>query len=596
MTSRKIAFSRLLMAGFGLTLLLGLGISLYLGVSGAEKNTRSLLSRLVQNTMDTLVGELRGQLEPVEGQLRYLADYLAEQPHIQHDTKALKYLLAGALAPTPQVLGIGFFDLDRRMTYVERGGEVGFAALWQERPGRRLDPYLKSLPTGLIWLQPTWSARLGHQVVPVLMPVGGEARPAGLLVAAITIEALSAFLQQLATREGLELFLLYGRDAVLSQTGPVDDGARTASFGDALPQLTEVGNPALSHLWSAQSRPVDWLSLQDVKGHRLRIEGITHFYFYRELAGYADVPWLLGGYLKQVAMPDEIRRLLMMAGAGLVLILAGLGGVAWLSRRIGASVTRIQAGFEAIGNGKLAQARPLAASRIRELDRLARAFNQMLKGLRENERVRRLLGQYVPAQVARELMQHEGTLAAKQTRATILFCDLEGFTALSEQLEPAAIVTLLNGYFSAAVAAIEAEGGLVTQFQGDAILAIFNVPQPLPDHAQRALAAALAIQRLTDERLFEGHRLRCRVGINTGEVVAGSVGAEDRLSYTVHGDAVNLAARLEALNKEWRTRILLSEASAQAIGGSVLRVVGEVAVRGRRQRERLYTPVALQPG
>ena len=101
------------------------------------------------------------------------------------------------------------------------------------------------------------------------------------------------------------------------------------------------------------------------------------------------------------------------------------------------------------------------------------------------------------------------------------------------------------------------------------------------------------IQALTRKRRFEGERLACRVGINTGEVVAGSVGAQERLSYTVHGDAVNLAARLEALNKEYGTRVLLSEATAREIGGDALVAIAEVEIRGRRRHETLYTPAEL---
>ena len=163
----------------------------------------------------------------------------------------------------------------------------------------------------------------------------------------------------------------------------------------------------------------------------------------------------------------------------------------------------------------------------------------------------------------------------------MLFCDLEGFTSLTETLGPAGIVELLNEYFEVMVEILERHRGVVTQFQGDAILATFNVPVPDPAHASNALRAALEMQSAVQRQEFAGQRIGSRIGINTGRLVAGAVGAKGRLSYTVHGDAVNLAARLEALNKELGTRTLVSEATAEQVEGFDLKPMGEVGVRGQ---------------
>ena len=129
---------------------------------------------------------------------------------------------------------------------------------------------------------------------------------------------------------------------------------------------------------------------------------------------------------------------------------------------------------------------------------------------------------------------------------------------------------------------------MVTQFQGDAILATFNVPVPDPNHAANALRAALDMQSAARRREFAGRRIGSRIGINTGRLVAGAVGAKGRLSYTVHGDAVNLAARLEALNKALGTRILVSAATAARVEGFDLEPKGEVDVRGQSGRVAVY--------
>lgn len=205
------------------------------------------------------------------------------------------------------------------------------------------------------------------------------------------------------------------------------------------------------------------------------------------------------------------------------------------------------------------------------------------------------LSRFVPSEVARQVQSAADEITAGQGElksTTILFTDLEGFTSLSEKLTPTDLINTLNDYFSAVVAPIERFGGTVTQFQGDAILASFNQPATDEDHAASAVRAAVEIQKILDDRTFgEGLRLRCRIGINTGIVVGGLVGTRDRLGYTVHGDDVNLAARLEQLNKDYGTNILLSESTRDMAGEDnfPFRRIGEVQVRGRHSATTVYT-------
>ena len=137
---------------------------------------------------------------------------------------------------------------------------------------------------------------------------------------------------------------------------------------------------------------------------------------------------------------------------------------------------------------------------------------------------------------------------------------------------------------------IGAHNGVVTQFQGDAVLATFNVPVEDAEHAANAFEAARAILAALPEREFAGERIHVRIGINTGSLVAGNVGGGGRQSYTVHGDAVNLAARLEALCKEHGTSLLLSAATAKALPGARLVAVGTIAVRGLAEPVAVYSP------
>lgn len=175
--------------------------------------------------------------------------------------------------------------------------------------------------------------------------------------------------------------------------------------------------------------------------------------------------------------------------------------------------------------------------------------------------------------------------------ATVLFSDIEGFSTLSERVSPERLVALLNEYFEAVSDAVDRHGGAITQFQGDAMLVTFNAVKPDPDHAANALRCALAIQRATREHRFGGEaRMRTRCGINTGRIVTGAVGARNRLLYTVHGDEVNIAARLEQLNKKYGTYILATESTVHRAGAEfAARRVDEVVVRGRATPTTVHT-------
>ncbi|NIR60084.1 MAG: adenylate/guanylate cyclase domain-containing protein [Gammaproteobacteria bacterium] len=204
--------------------------------------------------------------------------------------------------------------------------------------------------------------------------------------------------------------------------------------------------------------------------------------------------------------------------------------------------------------------------------------------------VRRAFGRYLHPQLVHSLIATGFESEPGARVATILFTDVAGFTSTAERMTPEQVVRVLNEYFTAITAPIERHGGLITQYQGDALLAVFNVPFENPRHAVNAVRAALEILAIVNERTFgDGVRLHTRIGINTGEVVAGSVGSESHVTYTVHGDAVNLAARLEALNKEHATSLLVSETTAAHLGGAFrCQPIGELPIRGKQQPVVVY--------
>ena len=203
--------------------------------------------------------------------------------------------------------------------------------------------------------------------------------------------------------------------------------------------------------------------------------------------------------------------------------------------------------------------------------------------------IREVFGKYVPENVVEAIVSGKGHLEPIQTTATILYSDLEAFTSIVEDMPPIQVVQMLNEYFPAVIEPINRHGGVVNQFQGDAMLVTFNVPVEDPHHADEAVKAACEIQEVVKNRTFAGVSLRTRIGINTGPVIAGNVGSGDRINYTVHGDAVNVAARLEQLNKDHGTVVLVSGSTVSLLTGTYpLESIGEVKIRGKHESVELF--------
>ncbi|MBN1933312.1 MAG: HAMP domain-containing protein [Anaerolineae bacterium] len=204
-----------------------------------------------------------------------------------------------------------------------------------------------------------------------------------------------------------------------------------------------------------------------------------------------------------------------------------------------------------------------------ELGYLSERFNQMTSGLRQGEMLRNLLNLYVSPEVAREALEHGAQLGGRQVECTVLFSDIRGFTSLSERLAPQTLIDVLNRYMVAMVEVIVENGGIVNKFGGDSLLAIFGTPlNPAQDHAACAVRAAMGMQSALvrfneSQAAHQLPTLHIGIGIATGPVIAGNVGGRERIEYTVIGDTVNLASRLQDKTKDLDADILLSRPACE---------------------------------
>jgi adenylate cyclase len=261
-------------------------------------------------------------------------------------------------------------------------------------------------------------------------------------------------------------------------------------------------------------------------------------------------------------------------------------------RLIGRPLIRVAGQLHNIEEFRLDQIRHVP-SPLKELDNLSSALIQMAQGLTSFKK-------YLPTELVRTLVSQgiEARPGGEQQTLTVFFSDLAGFTSLSERLGPG-IVPVLTEFLSSASRAIVEQGGTIDKFIGDAVMAFWGAPMANAHHAEGACRAALACQRVMTQLCAPGEAgetapLHLRIGINTGTMLVGNVGSEERLNYTVIGDSVNLASRLESINKLYGTDIIIGDATRRAAGPAiVVRELDTVAVYGRVGSTAIFELLAM---
>jgi class 3 adenylate cyclase len=260
-----------------------------------------------------------------------------------------------------------------------------------------------------------------------------------------------------------------------------------------------------------------------------------------------------------------------------------------LLRSILRPIEDLQRGTARVATGDFSARVPVLGTD--ETGRLAGSFNTMVSGLEERERLREAFGAFVDPDVAERVMVEGTVLEGQEADVTVLFLDIRGFTAFAEREGAREAVAQLNELYELIVPVLVRHGGHANKFIGDGLLGVFGAPERLPDHADRAVAAALDILGRVRERY--GQRLRIGIGLNSGPVVAGTIGGGGRVEFTVIGDAVNTAARVEEATRITGDDILLTEATRVLLraehGGFVGR--GDAELKGKQERVRLHAPL-----
>jgi class 3 adenylate cyclase len=330
--------------------------------------------------------------------------------------------------------------------------------------------------------------------------------------------------------------------------------------------------------------------------------GLTRLFVYRPMQNpgtLAKRPWVLLTEIDQSEEMAPLRKLARALALGIgLLLLASLVIAHRVSRSIQQPLERLSGFARQIGAGDLTGRVDVSGKDL--AGRLGATLNEMAAGLRERDHVKEVFGRYIATQVSDKILHGEANLGGESRRVSILFSDIRNFTTMSEQMTPQQVVTFLNDYFSEMVDAVFEQNGILDKFLGDGLMAIFGAFGDDHDHPRRAVLAALRMQsllaKLNGERAMTGRPpIAIGIGIHTDEVILGNIGSRKRLEYTVVGDGVNTSSRLQGLNKEFGTTILISETTYDAVKDDFeCRPMPDAQLRGKVRELKFFEVVSVR--
>ena len=574
--------------------LLSSGAMLFVGLRVAERNTNELLTENILMIAESLQDALEAHLAPARRYSSALAEVIERRPDILDDWSLLAERIEVSMGALPQVRGVGFIAPDLRLLRVSQaegpdkvdvldwGGDPQISALMQ-RAKQADEPFWGEF----FYSQSSRDAKLNFH-----HPIWAGGRFRGSLVFVISVEELSRFVadmgEQYRRDTPFTAFMLYGRDAVLAHP-LLHPGFPGLSEEQPLPLLKSFPDPILQQVWQSEvdeELEVNAVLPSNVELHRFSAPGEDYYALTVDIDGYGETPWTIGLYLPASEGDVQYARLELMLYVGFAVLLVSFGLsillASWLSRPV-------RAFAEAAGRIEqldLNEVHALPRSALREIDRASTSMNSMTGALR-------IFATYVPRKLVNHLiaLRGEGAVASEERPITVMFTDIVGFTSLSERTPAGEVAELLNHHFDLLGRCIEETGGTIDKYIGDSVMALWGAPESQNDMAKRACRAALMIaEGLAADNAERAQRgqppVRIRIGIHSGPALVGNIGYPGRVNYTVVGDTVNSAQRLEALAKsipgDDAVKVMVSADTASLLEGEFsLEPVGALAAKGR---------------
>ncbi len=584
----------------GLTSIMALVIGLLFYFAGLA-STGMVINDLGRRALSQLSETIESQLQPAADQARFLSDLLSRDQVDPKDNQRIQDLLLGSLAAVRQLRAVFYVGVDGRMVWAGpdddgRGYEsiVSRPTADETQVAALLEQAQRSGTQ--FWSQPIlfdWST--GPLLIAVA-PVFRNAEVIGIMGAAVSTRSASEKLARLTTSELVPFVLTAeGRILMHGKIGADVPPGRKWSGGAILPGRSEFPDPVLA----AMPWPLDFSSFDDPHDPRpddFAIDGVdmtdgSQILIYRNLSGFGPMPWIIGYHLPATRLDQTYGTINRAIPIALIVLLVALGLAYWLGRSIAKPMTILSQAGQRLARLDFTPLE-ITSSRIKEVERAVEAQRAMRNGLQ-------WLSNYIPRSLTPLLMKSGDELISRERDIVVLFTDIIGFSRIAEGRPAAKVAALLNRHFGLLGAIIEQEGGTIDKYIGDSVMAFWGAPLDQEDRADRAVRAA---QRIAQKMHIDNERrarkglkpLRIRIGIHKGPALVGNIGAPGRINYTLVGDTVNVAQRLEQFGREVDDGsedaiIVISEVLAQALPpGLALIDQGEQMLHGRSSAMQVF--------
>lgn len=565
--SRKFSVASVLALAFGGMMTLALGIVIIGSFSAAGRNTQMLIADRTNLVLDHVTREVDHFLSPAELALTSLAELLNAGAT---DRGEIDAIALGILKSTPQLGGMAIVRPDGRLRFLGRGPD---ASDTQTAVDTLTSQFKIAERSGVVWSDPFWSDSAKSTIINAQLRLTDDDEGARLLVTGVFLDRFVMLLNQLANDIGQKVFVLHNRDFVIGYTG-FDVNNYDLNAGSPLPSLVDIDEPVLRRIWGEDSEPTERIGSPRLRGDARLVlaPGKAYGMIYREVSDFAQLPWLIGMQVDFEEQGDEFDRLLRSGVIALSVSAIAIFITLRLGKRLSLPFVRLADRATALQDMRLEGLPTLPSSLIKEVDQANGAFNAMSGAMHWFET-------YLPKRLVQHLMADGSPedILSQERVVTVMFTDIVAFSSRTAMLTPVETAAFLNDHFDSLQGAVAAEDGLIDKYIGDGMMAFWGAPQEQPDHAARAIAAAYRIR----EKLAELD-IALRIGLHTGPVLVGNIGASERLNYTIVGDTVNIAQRIEQFGKELpdvqkvtilASTVTIAHARAQGtiIGAPVLR-------------------------
>lgn len=555
---------------------------------------RQLGSELVDLGLDSAETALVEQLHAVTEAGSYTAIAWSQRQAGFEDPEPLLAYLYGALAPLEQVSFMILVDEDGRGVEVERGNDDATFQGGEIDLGRDAPVLLpvarKTSQSGRpVWDDPVYVPQRSQTYFILAQPLFRNGTFQGSLLIGLSLTRMSEITQRISTDEITVFLMKQGTDEIVAhprlpekfdELGP----GRELLHVDQVPDEFLAG---LNHMPLVKNSGLGLRMDLDLReGHDE--SGEKRFVIVEQRnVNMEGLPVRIGVHFPAEFLEQAFEQMTTAIAAGVTLLMLSMIGAILLARRIARPVKRASAAANKVAGLELETVSPLPPSVIRELDDLSTGFNSMLGGLKAFNR-------YVPRTLVQKLLS-EGRVEAppEEREVAVLFSDIVGFTSISEGMSASETAAFVNHHLSLLGAQITRYGGTIDKYVGDSIMAFWGAPDDLDNPAEAAARAALGMARAIHEdnlkRAASGAPpVRIRIGVHMGPLVVGDIGAPERVNYTVIGDTVNAASRLESLGKEIdadaEVIVLASNEIAARLGSDIQRTsIGLHAVKGRTE-------------